>query len=78
MIRRLLIILFLLSLSPDMLSAEVVVRWGGKGFDPDTPSAGMGLKTMRERAGAVNGKLSITSAKGQGTVIEAAVPLADN
>lgn len=36
--------------------------------------SGLGMKTMRERAEAMGGSLSIASAPGQGTVIEGIVP----
>lgn len=42
----------------------------------DSPDgSGLGMKTMRERAEAMGGSLSITSEPGQGTVIEGIVPL---
>lgn len=48
----------------------------GAGFDPGTASgSGLGLISMRERMRLVGGDLSVTSAKGQGTRIEARVRL---
>ncbi|MCE7082259.1 GAF domain-containing sensor histidine kinase [Streptomyces sp. ST2-7A] len=49
----------------------------GAGFDPDTVRrAGrrLGLVSMRDRAQAVGGTLTITSAPGRGTVVEMEVP----
>lgn len=49
----------------------------GSGFDPEAVrSAGrhLGLVSMRERAGAVGGSLSVDSAPGRGTVIEMEIP----
>ncbi len=49
----------------------------GKGFDPAiVRRAGrhLGLVSMRDRAGGVGGRLTVTSEPGQGTVIEMEVP----
>ncbi|HEY2314598.1 MAG TPA: GAF domain-containing sensor histidine kinase [Streptosporangiaceae bacterium] len=45
----------------------------GRGFDPRVPRAGLGLASMRERAGSVGGKLTVTSAPGAGTKIRLSV-----
>lgn len=50
------------------------VRDSGKGFVHDHNGSGIGLVSMRERATAVDGKFTITSAPGQGTTIEVRVP----
>jgi signal transduction histidine kinase len=47
----------------------------GSGFEPRGPHAGLGLASMRERAGSVGGKLTITSAPGTGTRVRLSVPL---
>jgi signal transduction histidine kinase len=48
----------------------------GHGFIVNSkPSRGLGLTSMRERLNALGGSLSITSAPGKGTVVEARVPL---
>jgi signal transduction histidine kinase len=47
----------------------------GAGFDPGTPPQGLGLASMRERAGSVGGKLTVTSAPGSGTKIRLSVPV---
>jgi signal transduction histidine kinase/ligand-binding sensor domain-containing protein len=50
----------------------------GRGFDPSSAegeaSGHYGLVSMRERAAEVGGRLTITSARGEGTVAEAWVP----
>lgn len=49
----------------------------GVGFDPAEAQthAGLGLSSMQERVLLSQGKLSVTSAPGQGTMVEARVPL---
>jgi signal transduction histidine kinase len=47
----------------------------GAGFDPSSALAGLGLTTMRERAAAAGGRLSITSAPGAGTRVRLSVPV---
>ncbi|HEX5720403.1 MAG TPA: histidine kinase [Thermoanaerobaculia bacterium] len=51
------------------------VRDDGQGFDPAGQSAGMGLRNMRERLEAVNGRLEVRSAPGEGTEVRACTPL---
>jgi signal transduction histidine kinase len=46
----------------------------GHGFATGAPSAGLGLASMRERAAAVGGTLSIQSAAGTGTRVRMTVP----
>lgn len=59
------------------------VRDDGQGFDPqhnsdlDERFEGVGLIGMHERAAALGGKLFIESAPGQGTLIEAVIPVAE-
>jgi len=45
----------------------------GHGFDPDAPSGGLGLASMRERAAAAGGKLAIRSTR-KGTTVRMTVP----
>jgi signal transduction histidine kinase len=54
----------------------LAVRDDGVGFDQASPGKGrhLGLASMRERMGLVNGTLDIESAPGQGTAIVAWVP----
>ena len=60
-------------------SVVLSVRDDGKGFDtePATVPDGVhwGLRTMKERAEQIGGTLQITSAAGQGTAVEVAVPI---
>lgn len=67
-----------LSFSP----AQVVlkVRDEGCGFDPNVslvPPHGWGLAGMRERVESVSGELRVVSAPGQGTTVEACIPIAE-
>jgi PAS domain S-box-containing protein len=51
------------------------VRDDGIGFDANNGHAGVGLRSMRERAALLNGSLSLTCQPGEGTLVEVAVPL---
>ena len=55
----------------------VRVRDNGRGFDLDAASRkkSFGLLGMRERALAMGGQVNITSAPGQGTVIDVTIPI---
>ena len=53
---------------------EFVVADDGVGFDPGEVSEGVGLRSMRDRIGAVGGELEISSTPASGTRIRAAVP----
>jgi two-component system sensor histidine kinase UhpB len=57
---------------------RLVVQDDGCGFDAEAPQSrqGLGLELMRERVRALRGRLIITSAPGEGTRVEAAVPVA--
>ena len=49
----------------------LTVRDNGRGFDPQQVPAGrLGLGIIRERAAAIDAKLSITSESGQGTTVK--------
>jgi signal transduction histidine kinase len=54
---------------------RLTIQDNGIGFDPTTPSMGLGLTTMQERAETVGGKMSITFAPQQGTTVEITVAL---
>jgi signal transduction histidine kinase len=56
-------------------SVQLEVADHGKGFDPATPSSGHGLDSMRERASAVSGRLSVTSSPDAGTAVRLVVPV---
>ena len=47
----------------------LVVRDDGEGFDTTQPGAGFGLTSMRERAEAIGGAFTLTTAPGCGTTI---------
>ena len=47
----------------------------GPGFDPSHANTGAGLQNMRDRIGALDGRLSIIAAPRQGTTIAGSVPL---
>jgi len=52
----------------------------GRGFDVKSAEErrpGMGLFSMRERVGLVNGTLALVSARGRGTRVVATVPLTE-
>jgi signal transduction histidine kinase len=51
------------------------VRDWGKGFDPSTVRAGLGLVSMQERLILVNGEFSVQSTPQHGTTIDVRVPL---
>jgi len=55
---------------------EMSIQDDGIGFDPEKPGAkpGYGLHSMRERAAAVGGSLSVESSPGHGTAIHAKTP----
>jgi signal transduction histidine kinase len=57
-------VLVSLRVEDDDLLAEV--SDDGRGFDPQT-AAGIGLKSMRERAAALGGKIEVESKPGEGT-----------
>jgi signal transduction histidine kinase len=60
-----------LSQATDVIRLEI--RDDGIGFDPAMSSNGLGLTSMRARLRTVGGTLNLTSASGQGTLIEALV-----
>ncbi|CAM5434714.1 hypothetical protein STANM309S_06363 [Streptomyces tanashiensis] len=68
------------SLTRSGQGARLTVTDDGKGFDPRTVrSAGrhLGLVSMRDRAGGVGGRLTVTSAPGEGTRSRWRFPVAD-
>src|SRR5690606_26625647 len=55
---------------------RLTVSDDGNGFDPEATRPGhYGLVGMRERAAHVRGRLTIDSAPGRGTTVEASVPV---
>jgi len=66
-----------IDLSAELDRLRLQVRDDGVGFDTaaDNSRSGLGLTSMRERLRMIGGKLTVTSAPGQGTQIEAFAPL---
>ncbi len=54
----------------------ISVRDNGLGFDPLALNGGFGLIGMRERVYALGGNFQVTSAPGEGTHVEATIPVA--
>jgi len=63
-----------LSLDFSKSKVDLIIRDNGTGFDKATRMNGIGLQSMQERARMINGRLTITTAPGQGTVIHLTVP----
>jgi signal transduction histidine kinase len=63
-------------LSRRQRSIVLEVSDAGRGFDVAAPQQGLGLASMRERAGSVGGTLKITSAPGTGTKVRLTLPAA--
>ncbi len=51
------------------------IRDDGRGFDPELPTEGRGLTSLRYRAAEMRGRVSIDAAPGKGTEIRLRVPL---
>jgi signal transduction histidine kinase len=67
-----------IELETDTDQVVLRIRDEGAGFNPDQPLVpphGWGIAGMRERVGAVEGQLRILSAPGEGTQVEACIPL---
>jgi len=58
-------------------SIRLLIQDVGAGFEPHTikNKAGLGLSSIRERVGFINGTMSVKSEQGKGTEIEVFVPL---
>jgi ligand-binding sensor domain-containing protein/signal transduction histidine kinase len=54
---------------------DLEVHDNGCGFDPQREPSGNGLKSIRRRAGALRGTLTIESRTGEGTIVVLRVPL---
>jgi signal transduction histidine kinase len=57
----------------DKLSFEVTDD--GPGFDPSETHGGTGLQNMRDRVGALEGRVAIITAVGHGTAVSGSIPL---
>ena len=49
----------------------------GRGFDPGSARAGIGLSAMRERVEGLGGKIEVRSPPGEGTKVTVRIPLGD-
>lgn len=65
------------SLRPRDGRLRVVVADDGDGFDVDAATHGFGLRSMRERAAAIGGRLSLEAVSGGGTRVVLEVPIGD-
>lgn len=65
----------LLDVSEKDGALRVRVEDDGQGFDPDAATDGFGLIGMRERAELAGGTMKLRSAPGQGTTIDATIPV---
>jgi signal transduction histidine kinase len=63
-----------ISLESNGAGLRLVIADDGTGFDPSPPTEGFGLISMRERAAAMGGKVTISSEPGAGTTIEVVLP----
>ena len=53
----------------------IVVTDRGKGFDPNSPTAGMGLTNIKERTRRRGGDVEVTSDPGEGTTVSVRLPI---
>jgi signal transduction histidine kinase len=53
----------------------LLIEDGGKGFNPNDISKGMGLKNIAERTRIIGGRLKLDSAPGHGVRIEITIPI---
>lgn len=53
---------------------KISIADNGIGFDPEKAKGGIGLKNLKKRSDALNGTLQITSAPGNGTVVNVTFP----
>ncbi len=58
-----------LNLGYSAQAVTLTVRDDGRGFEPGQAPAGVGLRSMRERAAAVGATLAVESTPGQGTCV---------
>lgn len=63
------------TLTRDGSGAILEVDDDGKGFDSGSPTHGMGLPNLRERARALGGELTVDAAPGRGTLVRVAFPI---
>ncbi|MCB9077862.1 MAG: PAS domain-containing protein [Anaerolineaceae bacterium] len=63
-----------LHLTPADRQLHLQIIDDGQGFDPSQSRGGLGLNNIRERVARLNGQLTIESAPGRGTRLEAVIP----
>ena len=63
------------ALREDAQQLNFQVTDDGPGFDPSTALSGAGLQNMRDRLGALDGRLSILTAPSKGTTVTGSIPL---
>ncbi len=61
----------------DTDSLRVTVSDGGRGFDGATTAEGVGMRAMRDHIERLGGVVRVTSGRGEGTVVDAAVPIGE-
>jgi len=64
-----------LSLRKEHDKIQLTIQDNGQGFDLNTVRKGLGLSTMRERAGLSGGSFDLESSIGKGTLIRVSWPL---
>jgi signal transduction histidine kinase len=62
------------SLSATRRRVTIEVTDRGRGFAAEAPSGGLGLASMRKRAAAAGGTLTVRSGPGQGTLVRLELP----
>lgn len=55
---------------------EITLADDGVGFDPNSPTAGLGLQTIDARVGDLGGHWKLTSSPGNGTTLYISIPIA--
>ena len=63
-------------LAGDEKELRLIIADHGGGFDTSSRAHGLGFHSMEERIHMLRGTLSITSTRGQGTVVDARIPIA--
>ncbi|MCW9009151.1 PAS domain S-box protein [Marinobacter sp.] len=63
------------TLEADAEQLRITIVDDGKGFDPEENRGGLGLANMTERASLVAGMVTVSSSPGNGTRVEAVLPL---
>ena len=64
-----------ISTSDDRRKLHLKVRDNGIGFDPSARRNGLGLATIADYLGVIDGSFEIESSRGNGAIITATVPL---